>query len=356
MPQARLTADPSFTVGPVPPRLFGSFVEHMGRCVYTGIYEPGHATADQDGLRKDVVQLVRELGPTVVRYPGRQLRVRLRLGGQRRAQGPAPAPARPCLEGDRDQPVRPGRVPALVRRGRHRADDGDQPRHPRVRRTPATCSSTPTTRAARSSPTCGAATATRTPTASGCGASATRWTGPGRSGTRRPHEYGRLANETGEGDAPDRPGHRARRLRQLRLEDADLRRVGARRCSRRRTTPSTTSPLPRLLRGEDGRVRRLPGRGRRHGLVHRVGGGHGRRRACAPTAQQADQHLLRRVERLVPVEAVQGPRRGRVGRAPRASSRTSTPSPTPSWWARCSTRCCGTATESRWGARPSWST
>ncbi|WP_336923381.1 arabinosylfuranosidase ArfA [Aquipuribacter sp. SD81] len=59
-----------FTVGPVPPRLFGSFVEHMGRSVYTGIYEPGHPSADEHGLRGDVLDLVRDLGPAVVRYPG----------------------------------------------------------------------------------------------------------------------------------------------------------------------------------------------------------------------------------------------------------------------------------------------
>ena len=46
---ARFTLDPAFTVGSVNPRLFGSFVEHMGRCVYTGIYEPGHPAADADG-------------------------------------------------------------------------------------------------------------------------------------------------------------------------------------------------------------------------------------------------------------------------------------------------------------------
>lgn len=65
-----ITLDPAFTIAPVPPRLFGSFVEHMGRCVYGGIYEPGHAESDVDGLRLDVMKLVRELGVTVVRYPG----------------------------------------------------------------------------------------------------------------------------------------------------------------------------------------------------------------------------------------------------------------------------------------------
>ena len=70
MTSARITLDRDFTVGDVPRRLFGSFVEHMGRCVYTGIYEPGHPTANESGFRTDVLDLVREMGPTVVRYPG----------------------------------------------------------------------------------------------------------------------------------------------------------------------------------------------------------------------------------------------------------------------------------------------
>jgi alpha-N-arabinofuranosidase len=67
---SRVTIHPAFTIAPVPPRLFGSFVEHMGRCVYGGIYEPEHAEADVDGMRLDVLKLVRELGVSVVRYPG----------------------------------------------------------------------------------------------------------------------------------------------------------------------------------------------------------------------------------------------------------------------------------------------
>jgi alpha-N-arabinofuranosidase len=70
MPHADLTLDPFFTVGPVNRRLFGSFVEHLGRCVYDGLYEPGHPTADGDGFREDVVALVRELGVSTIRYPG----------------------------------------------------------------------------------------------------------------------------------------------------------------------------------------------------------------------------------------------------------------------------------------------
>ncbi|MCF6521634.1 alpha-N-arabinofuranosidase [Streptomyces sp. JJ36] len=67
---ARFTLDPAFTVGDVHPRLFGSFVEHLGRCVYTGVFEPGHPAADTSGLRTDVLELVRELGVTAIRYPG----------------------------------------------------------------------------------------------------------------------------------------------------------------------------------------------------------------------------------------------------------------------------------------------
>src|SRR5215204_7164795 len=70
MLSASMTVDPAFRVGDVDPRLYGSFVEHLGRCVYTGIYEPGHPTADANGLRADVLALTRELGTTIVRYPG----------------------------------------------------------------------------------------------------------------------------------------------------------------------------------------------------------------------------------------------------------------------------------------------
>jgi alpha-N-arabinofuranosidase len=62
--------DPREAIGPISRRLFGSFVEHMGRGVYGGLYEPGHPTADEAGFRRDVLELVREMGVTVVRYPG----------------------------------------------------------------------------------------------------------------------------------------------------------------------------------------------------------------------------------------------------------------------------------------------
>jgi alpha-N-arabinofuranosidase len=69
-PRATLVVDPRAVVADLDRRLFGSFVEHMGRCVYTGVFEPAHPTSDDTGFRGDVADLVRELGPTVLRYPG----------------------------------------------------------------------------------------------------------------------------------------------------------------------------------------------------------------------------------------------------------------------------------------------
>ena len=68
--EAKIIADKDFIIAPLDRRIFGTFVEHMGRCVYGGIYEPGHETADENGFRGDVLELTKELGPTIVRYPG----------------------------------------------------------------------------------------------------------------------------------------------------------------------------------------------------------------------------------------------------------------------------------------------
>jgi alpha-L-arabinofuranosidase len=68
--KATVTADRDFFISDIDRRLFGAFVEHMGRCVYTGIFEPGHPSADAKGFRQDVADLTKELGVTIVRYPG----------------------------------------------------------------------------------------------------------------------------------------------------------------------------------------------------------------------------------------------------------------------------------------------
>ena len=70
MKTATLILDRDFTIGEVDKRLYGSFIEHLGRAVYGGIYEPGHPTADENGFRRDVMEMVRRLDVPVVRYPG----------------------------------------------------------------------------------------------------------------------------------------------------------------------------------------------------------------------------------------------------------------------------------------------
>jgi alpha-N-arabinofuranosidase len=90
MLSASVTIDPAFVVGPVRPRTFGSFVEHLGRSVYTGLHDPGHPTADADGFRADVVELTRELGVTTVRYPGGNF-----VSGYRWEDGIGPVEQRP---------------------------------------------------------------------------------------------------------------------------------------------------------------------------------------------------------------------------------------------------------------------
>jgi len=70
MTRAHIALDPHRRIGPVNRRLFGSFVEHLGRCVYDGLYEPKHPDADERGFRTDVIELVKELGVSTIRYPG----------------------------------------------------------------------------------------------------------------------------------------------------------------------------------------------------------------------------------------------------------------------------------------------
>ena len=66
----KVFVDRNLSISEIDRRIFGSFTEHMGRCIYGGIYEPGSPFADEDGYRQDVIELVKELGITIVRYPG----------------------------------------------------------------------------------------------------------------------------------------------------------------------------------------------------------------------------------------------------------------------------------------------
>ncbi|MDO4460524.1 MAG: alpha-N-arabinofuranosidase [Clostridia bacterium] len=67
---AKLKVEKDFKISEIDKRIYGSFIEHLGRAVYGGIYQPGHSSADEEGFRKDVIDLVKELQIPIVRYPG----------------------------------------------------------------------------------------------------------------------------------------------------------------------------------------------------------------------------------------------------------------------------------------------
>ncbi len=68
--ESTITAASDFHNGPVDPRIFGGFAEHLGRCVYEGMYDPGNPLSDEEGFRKDVLDALKRLRMPVMRYPG----------------------------------------------------------------------------------------------------------------------------------------------------------------------------------------------------------------------------------------------------------------------------------------------
>ena len=67
---AKMIIDKDFRISKVDERIYGSFIEHLGRAVYDGLYQPGNPLSDDDGFRKDVIDLVKELNVPIIRYPG----------------------------------------------------------------------------------------------------------------------------------------------------------------------------------------------------------------------------------------------------------------------------------------------
>lgn len=82
--------DPHYEIADIDRRLFGGFVEHLGRHIYDGIFEPGHPSADAEGFRTDVIELVKELGVSTIRYPGGNF-----VSGYRWEDGVGPVAERP---------------------------------------------------------------------------------------------------------------------------------------------------------------------------------------------------------------------------------------------------------------------
>lgn len=90
MKQSKLILNKDYIIGAVDNRIFGSFIEHLGRAVYGGIYEPGHPTADAQGFRGDVLAMIKELQVPIVRYPGGNF-----VSGYNWEDGVGPRAARP---------------------------------------------------------------------------------------------------------------------------------------------------------------------------------------------------------------------------------------------------------------------
>ncbi len=90
-PTARITLDNERTVGTISPLLFGGFAEHMGRCVYEGIYDPASPQADERGFRRDVMEALRQMRISILRYPGGNM-----LSGYNWRDGVGPKDQRPC--------------------------------------------------------------------------------------------------------------------------------------------------------------------------------------------------------------------------------------------------------------------
>ncbi|HLV88361.1 MAG TPA: alpha-N-arabinofuranosidase [Candidatus Sulfotelmatobacter sp.] len=89
---ARVYIDTRRTISPLDRNLFGSFLEHIGRAIYEGIYEPGSKLADSNGFRKDVLDEIRKLGVTIVRYPGGNF-----VSGYNWLDGVGPKESRPTV-------------------------------------------------------------------------------------------------------------------------------------------------------------------------------------------------------------------------------------------------------------------
>lgn len=89
--KAEMVLNKDYQIGLVDRRLFGSFIEHLGRAVYDGLYQPGHPLSDNLGFRKDVIKLVKELNVPIIRYPGGNF-----VSGYRWEDGVGPAGKRPA--------------------------------------------------------------------------------------------------------------------------------------------------------------------------------------------------------------------------------------------------------------------
>ena len=312
METTRILLHPSFNVGAVDPRLFGGFLEHMGRAVYEGVYEPGSRHADADGCRSDVLAALRRLRMTAMRYPGGNF-----ASGYHWRDGVGPRGERPTVRDLAWQSVEPNAfgtdefVGALPEDGLD-ADAHRQPRHRhsrggarlgRVLQLPG--------RDPRGGPPGG-----ERPSRAPRGEALVPGQRDGRPVAARARARGAVRDQGAAGREDDeglRPLHRDRGLRLVHHEPAHLDGVGPAGARARRGRGRLRQPAP--LRGQPrGRHAGLPRRDRRHRPADRGGGRRVPVRAGPAEERPAGAALLRRVERVVQGE---GARRARAaGAAP----------------------------------------
>jgi alpha-N-arabinofuranosidase len=331
MHSATVVIDPAFTIAPVRRGTFGTFVEHLGRCVYTGIFEPGHPTADENGFRGDVLELAREIGVSTVRYPGGNF-----VSGYNWEDGVGPVEDRPerldlAWHSTETNAFGLHEFMTWTQGRRRRADDGRQPRHPRVPEALdlleyATSAGTARAEQRR-------ANGADEPFGISFWCLGNEMDGPWQLGHKTAREYGRIAAET------------ARGMRQM-FPDLTLVACG-----------SSSSGMPtfgewerEVLEEAYDQVDMISA----HAYYREQDGDLG---SFLASAQDMDHFVAsvvatadavgaaRKSAKKIAIsfdewnvwyhEPSRSSRRARTGRSRHASRRTSTPSPTPSWWATC---------------------
>jgi alpha-N-arabinofuranosidase len=105
MEQSHIALHTAFQLGPVDPRIFGGFLEHLGRAVYKGVYDPDSVHADEDGFRRDVLEALRRLRMTGMRYPGGNF-----VSGYHWLDGVGPRQQRPTVRDLAWQSIEPNQI------------------------------------------------------------------------------------------------------------------------------------------------------------------------------------------------------------------------------------------------------
>jgi hypothetical protein len=118
---ATISLDLARTKGTIDRKIYGGFVEHLGRCIYGGIYEEGSSLSDEHGFRKDVLAAVHELRLPILRWPGGNFVSAISLDRWHRASGEAPAPDGTGLAFYRAQLFWYRRIYGILPGDRHRA-------------------------------------------------------------------------------------------------------------------------------------------------------------------------------------------------------------------------------------------